>query len=64
MTQLNLEIIRASQNYYEREAERIRLVKSVRDSKPSSPFVRKLVWLGKDLSYLVSRLIARKRKLA
>jgi hypothetical protein len=63
MTHSSLELIRAIQHDYEREAERARLLKLVKTSKRTS-FVNKLVWLGKDLSYLVFRLGARKRKAA
>lgn len=64
MIQPSLEMIRTIQRDYEREAEQIRLVKSAKVPKRTSPFVNKLVWLGKDLGYLVFRLTARKRKLA
>ena len=59
---LSQEMIRAIQSDYEREAERIYLRKLIPRTK--SPFVRRLEWLGKDIIYLVFRLISRKRKTA
>jgi hypothetical protein len=62
MMQSSLEIIRSIQSDYEREAERIRLIKLAKTSGRTSPFITKLVQLGKDLRYLVFRLTTRKRK--
>jgi hypothetical protein len=59
MMPLSPEIIRAIQSDYEREAERIYLRKQRPRTK--SPFVRRLEWLAKDISYLAFRLIVRKR---
>lgn len=62
MTPFSLPVIRALQSEYEREAERIRLIKLTKVPKRSSPFINKLKQLGKDLGYLVFRLTTRKRK--
>lgn len=59
MMPLSPEMIRAIQSDYERRAERIYLRKIIPRTK--SPFVRRLEWLGRDITYLVFRLI-RKRK--
>jgi hypothetical protein len=61
MIQPSLEMIQTIQRDYEREAERVRLVKSAKTSKRTSPFVNKHE-IGKDLAYLVFRLTAHKRK--
>jgi hypothetical protein len=61
MMPLSPEMIRAIQSDYEREAERIYLRKLIPRTK--SPFVRRLEWLARDITYLVFRLI-RKRKTA
>jgi hypothetical protein len=62
MTQLSLELARAVQNDYEREAARIRLIKLARISHPTSPFTKKLEGLAKDITHLILRLVSRQRK--
>jgi hypothetical protein len=59
MMSLSPEMIRSIQNEYEREAEQIYLRKLIPRTK--SPFVRRLEWLAKDVTYLAFRLVARKR---
>jgi hypothetical protein len=59
MMPLSPEIIRSIQRDYEREAEQIYLRKLI--PKTKSPFVRRLEWLAKDITYLAFRLFARKR---
>jgi hypothetical protein len=62
MIQSSLELIKGIQSDYEREAQRILLLKVARGSRPKSPLLKKLEWLGKDITYLVYRLINGKRK--
>jgi hypothetical protein len=62
MMPLSPDMIRTIQSDYEREAERIYLRKLIPRTK--SPFVRRLEWLARDITYLVFRLIARKRRSA
>jgi hypothetical protein len=62
MIQSSLELTQAIENDYEREAQRIHLLKLAKDSRPKSHFRNKLEWLGKDLSYLAYRIVTRYRK--
>jgi hypothetical protein len=64
MIQSSLELIQGIQSEYERKAERIRLLKLAKAPRRTSPLVTELVWFAKDLTYLVYRLIARKRNAA
>jgi uncharacterized protein YeeX (DUF496 family) len=58
---LNLKIARTIQDDYEARAKQFRLRKLAQVSRPRTPIIRKLVWLGKDLTHLAFRLIAQKR---
>lgn len=62
MTHLSLELIRTIRHDYEREAERIRLLKLAKASKRTLPFIKKLEGLGRDLTYLAYRLVTLNRK--
>jgi uncharacterized protein YeeX (DUF496 family) len=60
---LNLKVARTVRDDYERRAKQFCLRKLAKVSRQKTPFTRKLIWLGKDLTYLVFRLV-RKRKTA
>lgn len=62
MIQSSLELIQAIQSDYERQAQQIYLLKQIRNPKPIPRFIKKLVWLGKDLTYLAYRLVTLRRK--
>jgi folylpolyglutamate synthase/dihydropteroate synthase len=57
MIQSSLELIKAIQSDYEREAERMRLLKLAKTFRRTSPFITKF----EGITHLAFRLFARKR---